>query len=282
MFESEQMAQRSTVEEIVKTYIEAERAITAGCAAVAQAVSDLNDRLGQTGMWNKFDFGRGYHGRFEFEDPSDHILGLRRQMWSAIVERLEVRRMVSIKRAKDLDDWLAKTTDEITVDNVMGFFQVYVRDLPDMLKEAVTEVYEWLRPHDSRHVTNSEYELGERVIREGCLDTWWIAHKGAPEVSHYSMPRFRALENVFSALDGKGSISKTYNGELCDAIGKAKSGRGQTEYFEFRWFKNGNVHLRMRRMDLVEKFNRIAGGKALKHDNTARKQPRKGESEVAA
>ena len=273
MFDTEQIAQRSTVEQIVKTYLEAEQDIRKGCALVAQAVDTLNERLGQTGRWDKLDFGRGHHGRFEFEDPEHQILGLRRQMWRAIVERLEVRRMLSIQRSKALDDWLAKVEDEISVDNVMGFFQVYVRDLPDMLTEAVSEVYEWLRPHNSRHVTNTEYELGERVIRENCLDLFWIRHLGAPHVSEYSTPRFRALENVFSALDGKGSISKTYNGELCDAISKAKDGRGQTEYFEFRWFKNGNVHLKMRRMDLVEKFNRIAGGRRLKHDNEARKQP---------
>jgi hypothetical protein len=273
--EKEQVALRSTVEQIVKTYAEAEAAIVAGCQAIAGAVDTMNDRLGQTGLWNGAHFGRANGSRFDFSDPSDQIVDLRRQMWRAIVDRLEVRRMMSIKKCKELDEWLGKVDDGITIENVFGLFKTYERDLPGMLAEAIEEVYNWLRPYNSEHKTNSEYEVGERIVLTSCLDTWWIRHNGAPQVSHWRADHFRALDNVFSALDGKGQISKSYQGELGDAISKAKDGKGQTTYFEFRWFKNGNVHLKNRRMDLVEKFNRIAGGRRLKHDNAARKQPGK-------
>lgn len=276
--QSESIARRATVEELVRTYAEAERAILAGCAAVSGAVDQLNERLGALNIWSGARFGNTGHSRFDFADPSDQIVDLRRQIWRALVERLEVRRMMSVARAKKLDEWLAKVDEEITVDNVMGLFEVTARDLPDMLTEAVEEVYNWLRPWNSRHETNTQYEVGERVVLTGALDTWWISLKGAPHVSSYRIDYVRALENVFSALDGKGQISKTYYGELGDAIAAATSGKGQTTYFEFKWFKNGNLHLKMRRMDLVDKFNKIAGGQRLKHDNTARKQPKAGEA----
>lgn len=273
MADKDKIAMRSTVEEIVRAYNEAEKQILDACAAITRANETLNERLGQTGLWNRIEFGRGNVGRFTFSDPSDEILDLRRQLWGALMERLEVRRMLSIERTRKLDEWLKETKDEITIDAVMAIFTQYVRELPDILSEAVGEVYDWLRPRNSELVTNTQYELGERVVLEGILDSWWIKHSGAPQVSHYREAYTRALDNVFAALDGKGSISKSYRGELNDAVSKAKSGRGETEYFEFRWFKNGNLHLRMRRMDLVAKFNQLAGGRRLKHDNTARKQP---------
>lgn len=270
---TEKVAVRATVEQVVKTYSEAERDIRAGCAAIALAVDTLNARLGETGMWDKTSFGNDGHSRFDFDDPSDQIRAFKRQMWRTLIERLEVRRMLSIERTRKLDEWLSTTNDEITVENVMGIFTAYVAELPDILSEAVGEVYDWLRPRRSELKTNTQYELGERLVIEGCLDGWWIKHNGSPHVSSYREAFFRALDNVFAALDGKGSISKSYYGELGDAINKAKGGKGQTTYFEFRWYKNGNLHMKMRRMDLVAKFNKIAGGRRLKHDNTARRQP---------
>lgn len=75
------------------------------------------------------------------------------------------------------------------------------------------------------------------------------------------------MENVFHALDGKGSISKSHRGLLVDAIEALEwrgDGRGETELFEFRCFRNGNLHLRFKRLDLLKRFNQRAGGKRLR------------------
>ena len=38
----------------------------------------------------------------------------------------------------------------------------------------------------------------------------------------------------------------------------------ETDYFRFKWFKNGNMHLTFKRMDLVAKMNQIAGENLIK------------------
>lgn len=35
---------------------------------------------------------------------------------------------------------------------------------------------------------------------------------------------------------------------------------GKSEYFRFRVYRNGNVHLELKRMDLVAEINRRCGG----------------------
>jgi len=40
----------------------------------------------------------------------------------------------------------------------------------------------------------------------------------------------------------------------------ASGATGETEYFSFRLFYNGNIHLGFKRLDLVERFNAGAGG----------------------
>ena len=64
----------------------------------------------------------------------------------------------------------------------------------------------------------------------------------------------------------KGQINKSHYSALHDAIVATPitSGKGETEYFEFRAFRNGNLHLKVRRLDLLERFNALAGGKRLR------------------
>lgn len=276
------IARRVTVEAIVRCYETAEASIVASCAEISEVERSINEALGTLGLTRGVEFGRIRHGyRFEFAKPEEHIHDLRRQLWRALVERLEIRRMVSIKRAEELDKWLDGVTEPVTFETVFGLFRNYAESLPDMLAEAVEEVYNFLRPRRSDLVTNSQYEVGEKVIVHGWIGLGVL--RGLRVRYHY-MNECRALENVFTALDGKGQITKSYQGELGDAIEKATAAdnyRGETTYFRFRACKNGNLHLEFKRMDLVKRFNEMAGGRRLKHDAAARRQGPEARSEAA-
>lgn len=45
-------------------------------------------------------------------------------------------------------------------------------------------------------------------------------------------------------------------------------GPGETDLFAFRCCANGNLHLRFRRLDLLARFNQIAGGRRLRPQKT--------------
>jgi len=77
--------------------------------------------------------------------------------------------------------------------------------------------------------------------------------------------KLRALDRVFCLLDGKG-VPEGYSSPLIDAIETSQDGYGETEYFCFRACKNRNLHLEFKRPDLVEQFNRVAGGGNILHD----------------
>ena len=142
-----------------------------------------------------------------------------------------------------------------------NFAQGFAGNLDQLLKEAVTEVHEMLRPHNSKYKTNSEYEIPPKVI---------LAYRVGPGygttlyrvVYNYSQD-FIALENVFNALAGQGQISKTHQSQLQMAIEASQDGRGETDLFEFRACKNQNLHLTFKRLDLLARLNQIAGGNRL-------------------
>ena len=121
------------------------------------------------------------------------------------------------------------------------------------------QVFEYLPPCHSRYKTNTEFEIGKRVILFAFENKWG----GGFRVDHYREQHIRAIDNVFHALDGNGTI-KTHRGPLIDAIESVKDGTGETEYFRFKCFRNRNLYLEFKRLDLVAKLNAIAGGMRLR------------------
>ena len=266
------MVPRATVEEIVRVYEASELKIREGCRLIFEAEKALTRAFCIGGPYG-IDFRQeDCRSRLDFDKPDLAIGYLRKQIWGVLVDRLEVRRLMSMKKAKELSEWLKKKSGDepITVESVLGFFRYYVENLEVMLEEQVGEVFDLLRPRNSPLVTNSKYEIGSKVILH-----YWIGQRTRFDTNlrtSYSRDReYVALENVFLALDGRGSIAKGYRTELEAAI-NGNQPKGETTYFKYRACANGNLHLEFKRLDLLQRFNAIAGGKRL----------RKGADDVAA
>lgn len=247
---------RSTVRELVAAFQEAEQVTRQAFAALVAAEQRLaifgEPRIRITAGSRDDDFA----------DVEKTIERMSRDAWYCIIERLELRQALSVARAKQLDEQLEKgALPPITEENVAATVEQWRVSLGTMLAEAVAEVFAWLRPPGSKFKTNSELEIGDRVILAYMVKQTGF---GGFRVHYQDHARFIALENVFSWLDGKGQIAKIWRSALAQAIEAEKSGRGATEYFEFKAHKNGTLHLRILRPDLLKRFNQIAGGARLR------------------
>lgn len=258
----EEVIRRETVGSLVAAYEQAEREIRQGCRLIAGAETSLSQAFG-LGSERGIDFREEDHrSRLDYANPEEGLRYLRKKIWRILVDRLEVRRMMSLQKSKELSTWLDQESGKelVTVESVLGFFRYYVENLSEMLEEQVAEVYGLLRPRHNRFKCNSDFGVGPKVIVK-----YWVEprYKGSKEVHvNYSYSdHFVALENVFHALDGRGSIAKNYRTELEAAIATAPE--GETTYFRYRACLNQSLHLTFKRMDLVAEFNRIAGRRLL-------------------
>lgn len=255
-FEGQLPIPRNSVAAMVATYHDALAKIREACAAIHEQEQRIHAA-----------FGEGSHIRLEtrhlrFDDPKKEIADMDRWAWRAIVNVSGIRRILSVRATKEIDEQLDRQElPPITEANVEGFLRNHRESAGDHLAEAVREVHDSLRPTGDHYKRNSQYDIGRRVILEG-----WVMPGygfGRPfRASSYRDPHFRALDNVFRLLDGKPGIT-THYGDLANAIAMSDSGMGETKYFGFRACKNGNLHLEFRRPDLVAKLNAIAGGNRL-------------------
>lgn len=189
--------------------------------------------------------------------------------WRVLVERLGVLQIMSVKKREQFEKQLngdGSELPEITEDTIMGILAGLCEQAKDFAREACVEVFELLRPRNRdggqhRLVTNQPFRVGRKVIL-----TWWYVrqrHGGGFEVNYSKDAQIAAIDGVFHVLDGKGVIRER-RGPLWYAIGKTgPDGKGETEYFKFRCFKNGNLHLCLKRDDLIQKLNLQAVGEAV-------------------
>lgn len=247
------------------------------CEAWRAAKADIEEAFrlickAQDGLKAGFPCDHGFsvqeYGRdIDFHKPEGVLETLKKQAWRVIIDRIELRRVLSLKRCQELDKQLetGKELPAIEETQIWAMLEGTLAQVNTFIEEAVRETFEFLRPYNSSYVTNqkSASELGNKVIlgwtiRAGYGTTYDVQYGGRSD-------QLRALDNVMYNLDGKGTV-KTGRGPLVDAISKTTfaEGKGETEYFRFKCYHNGNLHLEFKRPDLVQKINAIVGGLTLK------------------
>lgn len=268
---SQELAHRPTVTALVASFEASRAEALRAYAMLAKAEQDIQAAFMCTTIRIASD-----HRSTDWANPSAMIAELERETWYALLQRLDIFRMLSTSRREKLEARLRHNVfhrrdhedgpmPSITVANVMTFLEDLLSKLPNMLQEAVDEVFDFLRPWNSALKTNSKFEIGNKVILEHAIESCHYLQKWT--VRERASAQLTALSNVFTAMDGKGQITKTYYSELETAIRQApytSGAGGQTEYFKFRIYKNGSLHIEFLRPDLVKKLNMMSGGKRLR------------------
>jgi hypothetical protein len=261
------LIKRDTVAQLVENYAAAVVDITQAYTLLHAAKNRLNTAFGLGQRLHSFDvLPHGYHHGATLSDDSlaQVMVQIKLDAWRVLMERLELRKLLSIARREELDRQLSDGKDlpDITLENVWGMFESAVANVDRYMEEAVLEVFDFLRPHSSKYKTNSEFELGKRVILSWCVEPSYS--KSGFRVRHSRDSQLTALDNAFQRLDGKGIVA-SYYGPTLNAISQAGyDGLCETDYFKLRCCLNGNLHIEFKRPDLVQRMNVIAGGARLR------------------
>lgn len=248
--------------------------ISAALQQIGESLELLNNAF-QAESYKQFNMTFGVdHGRQSWCPGSrDDMQGLRnlfhRRAWEQICRKIEIRKLMSSKRAKELDEQLegkGEALPALTLDNIIGVVNGFASGIPDYLNEVCAEVYESLvgRRFDG-YKTNKLGEIGSKRIIEYAVDEPW--RDGTTRVNYSRQQMLNSISNVFALLDGKGPSSE-YMGELVASINSRKGSSGETTYFKWKAFKNRNLHLEFKRLDLVEELVRRCANRRSVNDKS--------------
>ena len=249
---------------MITSYQMAIKAVDDAFSHLSAAKKHLEDIYGENGSrWRAEVMKPHLHYGDLSRAAEENKLELKKTMWGFIVEKTQVRNLLSEKKRQELDRMIDEgTLPEVEIETVQAFLSNLICNMPNFFHESCCEVFDMLRPPRSGYKTNTEFEIGPKVILNYMMD---YSSYGSCSLGYYRQQSLTNLDNVFHLLDGKGSTK--YPKDLVTIITMAMHERrweAETEYFKCKWHKKGSMHITFKRMDLVRELNRIAGGNRIK------------------
>jgi hypothetical protein len=249
---------------------------TAEIARLISALHTQTERLDaafRTDVYSRFSVDVRYMGHrhnADAEGAADVVKEMERQAWRVLVNALGVKNVMSVAKRKEFDEQIAKgSLPPICEQTVATILLGLAGQAKDFARDAAREVFDMLRPRDHRggqYATNNPFRVGRRVILTYHVEQNWGGNGYRVEYNHQQ--EITAIDGIFHLLDGKG-IMKVNKGPLVEAINAVdKAGRGETTYFKFKCFKNRNLHLEFKNLDLVKELNFLAAGERVLGEDT--------------
>jgi hypothetical protein len=194
---------------------------------------------------------------------------MKQHTWRKIVASLNIKGMMGIEDAKKLDAQLYQKQTriladdkilplpEISTDNILQVIHGMIKSLPEMQAKAIKEAWDFVRWSSEGYKSTDEcFSIGQKAVLTYSVERFSQSF----HLTYNKEQSFMLLENAFRLLDGKGPV-QTHRPEIVGALANAGAdGTGETEWMKFKAYKNGNLHVWFKRMDLVSEFNRIASG----------------------
>jgi len=262
MFDTTDLAVKASIFEMVGIYKKAIEDLEAGYDLVAGASKSLHATFER----------KAYRADFSCLPSGVDVpaikLRLRASAWSVIIDMVGVKKIMSLKEIKEIERKIEEKVNlpEIEVATVFDAIQAMVQNCKDYAEEMYLEVFDTLTPgkcSSNEYKTNAKEarrRVGKKVIlSSNYVDIYPVS--GCFRVFYQRENILVEIDKAFHLLDGKG-VPGGYKSPLVDAINTVgRDGKGETEYFKFVCYMNGNLHITFKRPDLVAKLNLVAGNK---------------------
>ncbi len=252
-----ELIQNPTATRLASTYKKAINDIERAFESINEAKKTLKSAYGDTTSFFPFEFNQWKLDKIKKE--------ITRNCWKRIITMLELPTFMTSKRLDKLWGEIdSDKTPEITEQSVIDFCNNVYMELKNLVSELIDEAYRYLHPYQNQFKTNKKFEIGEKAIIHNMIEFFF----GGAYVNIYSEEKIQTLDNVFHLLDGKGAAK--YPGNALTIIRQAvhdEKWQCETEYFHFKWYKKGTLHIRFKRLDLLKEFNKRAGKNRLKSQN---------------
>jgi hypothetical protein len=266
MTDKTELIPKITIVQMVEAYGKACSLIDQAFEQLHEAQSRINAAFGESCSLTCYPSDI-YHNHYR-RNRDDLKSKLLRGAWMSIIVRLDLHRLTTEKREKEIMARIEKNPPPLTVEDVTNTLLAVMQNLDSITGEFLEDVYRKLRPNYSwsPYKTNNTPGIGRKVI---LVDRVQMNFSGRGyRVNYYHANDLNRICRAFYFLDGSPYKHDAYRSELVDAIQSSQAGEGETRYFRFKCFTNGNLHLSFKRMDLVDKLNAMFGGMTLKPGKT--------------
>jgi hypothetical protein len=250
---------------MAREFSEATADIVAAVQMLHAATKRLDDafRVDSDHDWSRFGMDLEFR-RHRCSDADEVVKVMEREAWGVLVDKLGIKNVMSVKRRKEFDEQLQRgELPPVCERTITAILLGLAGQARDFARDAAKEVFDILRPRGhwgGQYATNNAFRVGRRVILPNRVESAY--RSGGFRCTYHYQQEITAIDGIFHLLDGKG-IMKEHRGPLIQAIEACEGGRGETEYFRFKCFKNRNLHIEFKNLELVKELNLLAAGERV-------------------
>lgn len=173
--------------------------------------------------------------------------------WTSLQRLSGLRNLMDEKATKDFREQLEKQAPVFSIENITATYMQLSIDAPLIFERSVLNTFR--RFKNTHHKTNSSFRVNERAIFTNMIKGTGVyggfGYYGQRE-------EIQDLERVFYVLDQKKPPESSNGADIIVAALQRNELTADTPYFSVRMFPgNGNIHLKFKRLDLVDKVNAI-------------------------
>lgn len=172
------------------------------------------------------------------------------KVWEYLLGASGLKNLMDAEAIKKFRSELDKEPPECTIENINATFSDMNANKGDTFVRGLINVFNQL--DHKRYKTNDAFKITPKIILHRCLDAYGFSHWGSSRESIGDLCR------IMHILDGK--EPKDHRGDLRALVSDArhkKQDQVESEYFIGWLYKNGNLHLQLKRLDLIAKANRL-------------------------
>jgi hypothetical protein len=252
-YQTEELLKPETLRETVQHYEAAIAKVVRGYDLLDEAQQDLQQTFGEKSYMRTLPPAC-------YSAKSKVLEMLNRKAWRSMIIQSRIIRIISNKRKNDIFERIEnKDMPPFTYEQVWNTVSMLMENVNELAWELIDETFDFLRPPGSEYKTNSRWHVPYKVILSGGV-VYRYSDRTQWRVSHYYYQKLTVLSRTFHFLDGELLEYRdgAYVSPLVDSISSSIDASGQTKYISWKAFKNGNLHLKFLRKDLVDKLN-LAG-----------------------
>jgi uncharacterized Zn finger protein (UPF0148 family) len=228
----------------------------------------------------------------------------RRLAWTSVFQQMEFNRWLDSKQQeKFLRDVERDSTIPFTAENIKGTLENVFMSRKKLFDESVANVFDELCSHAVENgsgpvmptrikthrgsegwKTNDNYKVNQRLVFPyGCrydsdFNSFRLRYDSADRI-------YTDLDRILCVLDGQPfdkcfTVGAALNRAFDRKYHSISDQITESQYFEIRFYKKGTVHLKWKREDLWESFNKTAAaGKKWLGEDTQQYRPKKRRTE---
>jgi len=189
------------------------------------------------------------------DDKNEIIRRIDACFWRRVYEKSGLSAYMSANRRGELEQQIADgTIPEFTPENISATFAELIANAPHEFEEAVCSVFRRL---SWDYKTNNPVMFGKRIIMQHAIDRGF---RGRPIPAYRQIwDRINDLVRVMRIFAGQPMLEPHQELDRA-ADGKMEFGEWSEfpdHHVDIKPFKNGNLHIRFRRPDLVAGLNAV-------------------------